>query len=73
MKISQIAEIIEKIAPVEIAEEWDNVGLLIGNRDKEVSKVLVALDINPNIIKQAIECGADLIITHHPIIFKPLS
>ena len=73
MKISQIAKIVENIAPLDIAEEWDNVGLLVGDEDRDVKKVLVALDINSDIVRQAIECGAELIVTHHPIIFKPLS
>lgn len=72
MKISEIIEIIENIAPPEIAEEWDNVGLLLGDKDKNVSKVLVALDINAEIIKQAVENKVDLIVTHHPLIFKPI-
>ena len=72
MKVSEIIEIIENIAPPEIAEEWDNVGLLLGDKDKNVSKVLVALDINAEIIRQATENKVDLIVTHHPLIFKPI-
>lgn len=72
MKVYQIAELIEKLAPSELAEEWDNVGLLVGDKNKNVNKVLVALDINSNILKQAIDLKADLIITHHPLIFKPI-
>ncbi len=73
MKVYQIAEIIEKIAPSDLAEEWDNIGLLIGDKNKDVSKILVALDINSNILKQAIDLKVDMIITHHPLIFKPIS
>lgn len=73
MKAFQIAEIIEKIAPTELAEEWDNVGLLIGSKNKEVKKILVALDINSQIVKQAISLSADMIIVHHPLIFKPVN
>lgn len=72
MKVSEIIEIIENIASPEIAEEWDNVGLLLGDKDKNVSKVLVALDINAEIIRQATENKVDLIVTHHPLIFKPI-
>ncbi|MCL2573762.1 MAG: Nif3-like dinuclear metal center hexameric protein [Defluviitaleaceae bacterium] len=73
IKLSQIIEIIENLAPVDIAEEWDNVGLLVGRREATVSKVLLALDALDAVIDEAIEIGADAIITHHPIIFRPIS
>ncbi len=72
MKISEIAALIEKFAPCELAEEWDNVGLLIGKPDYEVNKILVALDVDIDVIDEAVNKNADLIITHHPVIFKPL-
>lgn len=72
MKLQKIIEIIESIAPVEIACEWDNVGLMIGTPDKEISKILISLDFDFNALECAIESKADLIITHHPAIFKPL-
>ena len=73
MKVYQITEILEKIAPLEIAEEWDNVGLIIGDKNKEVKKLLVALDINTEILKQAVDLGVDMIVVHHPLIFKPIN
>ena len=73
MKVYQITEILEKIAPLEIAEEWDNVGLIIGDKSKEVKKLLVALDINAEILKQAVDLGVDMIVVHHPLIFKPIN
>lgn len=63
---------IEKIAPVKLAQDWDNVGLMIGDSDKKIDKILVALDATPKTIDEAIELKADLLVTHHPIIFKPL-
>ena len=68
--VADILTYIETIAPPYMKEEWDNVGLLCGRRDKEVRKVLVALDPFRNVIQEAIEMGADLIVTHHPLIFR---
>ena len=68
--VADILTYIETIAPPYMKEEWDNVGLLCGRRDQEVRKVLVALDPFRNVIQEAIEMGADLIVTHHPLIFR---
>ena len=73
MKVYQICELLEKIAPLDIAEEWDNVGLLVGDKESEVKKILIALDVNSDIVKQAIDNKVDMIVVHHPLIFKPLS
>lgn len=72
LKCQTIAGMIDKLAPHKCAEEWDNVGLLIGNPQKDVSTVMVALDATKDVIKEAIEKNVDMIVTHHPIIFKPL-
>ncbi len=64
-----IVDFIEKIAPTNLAEEWDNVGLMIGDFLMPVGKILVALDINDDVIDEALEKKADLIVTHHPFIF----
>lgn len=69
MKIKEIAQLIEDFAPTSLAYGWDNVGLLAGSPEKEVGRVLVALDTNLSTVYEAIEnkCGA--IISHHPIFF----
>lgn len=67
--VADVLKFIESIAPPYMAESWDNVGLLCGRRGKEVKKILVALDPFATVIDQAIEIGADLIVTHHPLIF----
>lgn len=72
MKAYQICDLIEKIAPLDLAEEWDNSGLLIGEKNKDVRKILTALDINSNILNQAVQYDVDMIVVHHPIIFKPI-
>ena len=64
---------IDDFAPFEQAFEWDNCGLIVGSAKKRVSKVLVALDVCTSTLRQAIEKEVDLILTHHPSIFKPLS
>lgn len=73
MKLKNIIDLTREIAPFETAEEWDNVGLLVGSDDAEVSRVLLALDITPEVVTEAHEKGVHLIISHHPVIFHPLS
>ena len=72
MKIIDVIEYTKQLAPYETADEWDNVGLLAGDEDADVSRVLLALDITPAVIEEAAEKGAGLIISHHPVIFEPL-
>ncbi len=69
MRCSEIINIIEQLSPKEFASEWDNVGLIIGRQDKNVEKVVIALDATEETIEKAIQLNADLLITHHPIIF----
>jgi len=59
-------------APRELAEDWDNVGLLCGRAEREVTRILVALDPFEDACREAHERGAELIVTHHPLIFAPL-
>lgn len=72
IKVKDIFQFIDKIAPFEKSMKFDNCGLLIGDINNEVKKVLVALDVTKDVIKEASEIGTDLIISHHPIIFHPL-
>ena len=72
MKVYEIAEIIEKTAPKNIAYDWDNVGLLVGDKNKEINRVFLTLDTNLATVNEAIDSGADMIISHHPIFFNPL-
>lgn len=71
--VKDIYDFIDALAPFSSREEWDKSGLLVGDGDKTVNKIVFALDITTDVINQAVECGADLVITHHPIIFKPVS
>lgn len=70
MKCSEIMRFIEDRYPVSYAESWDNVGLLVGRDDKEVKKVFFALDLTEETLEQALSFQADMIITHHPMIFS---
>lgn len=72
MKCRDIIKKLETIAPVHYAEKWDNVGLIVGDEEQEVHKVLIALDPSMEVIEQAIEQQCDMLITHHPLIFSPM-
>lgn len=71
--VKDIYNFIDYIAPFITQEEWDNSGLLVGDKNAEVTKILFALDVTSDVIEQAKSVGANLIITHHPVIFKPVS
>lgn len=70
MKLSEMLTRIEEVWNPRFAENWDNVGLLAGRREKEVQKVLVALDADDTAVAKAVAEQADLLITHHPLIFS---
>ncbi len=70
--VSDVVSLIEKIAPSRLAEEWDNPGLQVGNQDRPVKKVWISLDPTPDVVDAACKSKVDLLITHHPLIFKPL-
>lgn len=71
-KISDVISLMERLAPLSLAEQWDNVGLQVGQRDWPVRKILVALDPAVDVVAEACKNNVDLLITHHPLIFKPL-
>ena len=69
-KVRDIIREIEALAPIFLKEDFDNVGLMVGDRDKEVKKVLLALDCTLKVVEEAKRENVDLIITHHPLIFR---
>ncbi len=73
MKCKEIIDLLEQEFPMKYAESWDNTGFQVGNREKEVTHIFVAMDITDENIEEAIRVGADMIVTHHPMIFSPLS
>lgn len=72
MKCRELIKKLEALAPPSMACDWDNPGLLAGRSDKEVNTVYLALDATDSVIEDAVRCGADMLITHHPLIFRPL-
>ena len=72
MLCKEIVQVIEAAYPREAALDFDNVGLLAGRAEKEVKRVYIALDATDAVIDRAVEAGADMLITHHPLIFSPL-
>ena len=71
-KVKDVTKVIEEFAPLSIQEKWDNSGLCVGSPEASVSSVLFGLDCTPELVDEAIECGADMIVTHHPLIFSGL-
>jgi dinuclear metal center YbgI/SA1388 family protein len=72
MKAGGILKIIDGFAPFSLALDWDNSGLQCGDPDKPVSRCAVSLDPTPAVVEEALGAGADLLVAHHPLIFKPL-
>ena len=71
-KLSDILGIINKISPIGLAESWDNPGLQVGDPTTDVSRIMVALDASSAVIESALQADCQLLVTHHPLIFKPL-
>lgn len=70
--ISDVAQFLNEFAPPTLAEEWDNVGLLVGRYDQAVERVMTCLTITPDSAAEAIAERADLVVSHHPLPFRPL-
>lgn len=71
MRVADIYTLLDELAPFDTAAPWDNPGLLVGDMEREVSGVMVALDLSRAVIEQARVAGGNLIVTHHPFIFQP--
>lgn len=72
MKIRDIVQHLEKMAPLEFQEEYDNSGLIVGDIDSECTGVLISLDCTEEGIREAVERKCNLYVTHHPLIFRPI-
>lgn len=72
-QIREVLGVLEQAAPYELAESWDNVGLLVGDPEARVDGVLCALDITLPVVEEAIQRGCNLIVAHHPVIFTQVS
>jgi len=73
VEIAGFLDAVERLAPLALAEEWDNVGLIVGRRTRMVRRVLVALDLRPAVLDEARATAADTVLVHHPPIFPTLS
>lgn len=73
IQVKQILHCLEQAAPYELAEHWDNVGLLVGDPEARVEGVLCALDITETVVEEAAERGCNVIVAHHPVIFTSVS
>lgn len=71
--LGRICSVLAQIAPLRLAEDWDNVGLLVGDRSVDISRAMTCLTITPDVVDEAIESKVGLIIAHHPLPFKPLT
>lgn len=72
MKIREIVDALERFAPLPLQDDYDNSGLQIGTTETEVSRALLCLDVTSQVVDEAIEKGCGLIISHHPLLFRPL-
>ena len=72
MTVADIIALMEAVAPPATAESWDNVGLQVGNAAQETAGCLLTLDVGLETLREAKQCGAGLIVAHHPVIFRPL-
>ena len=72
MKLAQVTHIIESVVPLQWQEAWDNSGLQIGDDNAEITSVLLAVDVTEDVLREAIERGCNLIVSHHPLLFHGL-
>ena len=72
MTVQDVFEVIDRRAPFSLQEPWDRSGLLVGDPKREVKKALLTLDITTTVVKEAAVIGADIILSHHPVIWDPI-
>ena len=72
VRLDSVCQTLSLIAPLPLAESWDNVGLLVGDRSQTITNVMTCLTVSPPVVDEAIDRNVDLIVTHHPLPFQPL-
>ncbi len=70
MKVADLCEFLESSFPLSLQEEYDNSGLLVGDRDMNINNVLISLDLTEEIVQEAVQKNCNVIVSHHPIIFR---
>ena len=73
MKVNELLEMINGFAPLDTACEWDNCGLIVGDKDCEITSVYLTLDADMQALSEAKALGCNTVVSHHPIIFSPVS
>ena len=71
MRLSEILQVLGQMAPLDLAEGWDNVGLLMGDREQTIGSIMTCLTLTPDVAAEAIREGVSLIVSHHPVMFRP--
>ena len=71
--VAEIADYLNDFAPTRTAAEWDNVGLILGERSAPVERILTCLTVTPEVVAEAVSTNVNLIVTHHPMLFRPVS
>jgi dinuclear metal center YbgI/SA1388 family protein len=72
LTVAAVVDFLKQFAPTRLAADWDNVGLLLGDAGAEVRRVMTCLTVTPEVAAEAAESGAQLIVTHHPVLFRPV-
>lgn len=72
IQLKDLMDSLDNLYPIELAEDWDQVGLHFGHSEAKIEKIMTTLDVRPNVVAEAIERGVDTIIVHHPILFSPI-
>ena len=70
--VGDVADYLNRFAPTARAAEWDNVGLILGERSALVNRILTCLTVTPEVVDEAVQSKANLIVTHHPLLFRPV-
>lgn len=70
--VRTLCDFLKKLAPLNIAEDWDNVGLILGDEQSTVTRILTCLTLTSDVAQEAVDVGAQMIVTHHPVMFKPI-
>jgi len=73
VKVRRVVEVLEKIAPPELAAEWDNVGLLVGDPNADVERMMLCVDLTTPVLAEAVRSRAQMVLAYHPVIFKPVA
>jgi dinuclear metal center YbgI/SA1388 family protein len=72
MKVSALVDLFDRMYPFALAEDWDNVGLIVGDSKDEITGVLLTLDVTHEVLEEAVAQGCNVIVSHHPVIFRPV-